>query len=83
MMGIEELKGNLLEAIRTSDDEDLLLDLKSRVDIDYYLKDKGVASILGGVDIEELISLANEPDTPYNSINEQDFMKWLKEWKSS
>lgn len=82
-MGMEELKGSLLEAIRFSDDEDLLQDLKSRVDIDFYLKDKGVATLLGGVDMEELLSQANEPDTPNNSINEQDFKKWLIEWKSS
>jgi hypothetical protein len=83
MMGIEELKGSLLEAIRTSDDEELLQDLKKRVDIGLYLQDKGIASILGGVDMEELAAQAIEPDTPYNSINEQDFKNWLSQWKSS
>ncbi len=82
-MGKEELKGSLLEAIRTTNDEGLLLDLKSRVDIDYYLNDEGVGSILGGVDMNELLTQASEPNTPYNSLKEKDFMNWLKQWKSS
>ena len=82
-MDIAELKGNLLEAIRASNDEDLLQDLKSRVDMDFYLKDKKVSSILGGVDMEELFAQANEPDTLDNSMNEQDFKNWLSQWKSS
>lgn len=35
MMGMDELNGSLLQAIRTSDDEALLQDLESRVDIDF------------------------------------------------
>lgn len=82
-MEIEVLRGNLLEVIRKSNDVDLLLDLNSRVEVDELLDSDSVGKILGGVDYDELSAQVNEPNTPENSVNEEDFIKWLNKWKSS
>ena len=76
-----KIKQDLIDKISSTEDENLLLLLKT--DYEYFTQDNGkdVTNELSAEDKQELINLVNEP-FGYNSISQQELDEAIRQWRT-
>ena len=80
-MDIDDIKRQIIEVVTKTDNE-LLLNILQEDIAEYSAAPKDeVGKILGGVNWDELKEQSFEKTTPENSISENEFNKWLSQWK--